>query len=247
MIYNIFMKKEFIEKLKEKYWIRLHMSLILMVTVISAIGFSKLTYFLGWHDLTTRYLCGFLFSYAIFMGMIRMWLWYIFKKAPENNTDLSDADFLDLWITSPQSITKQGYSGGGGGFSGGGASESWGDVKESSSLDSIGDVDEAAPILLVIALALFIFAILFGGVYIVIEAPVFLGEIAFEVALGFGIIKSKELKLKPVSWLEKSWKKTMAPVIIISILIIVLGLVIKSYDSKITNSKELIYWITQIE
>lgn len=248
------MKKHFINSLSQKFFIRMHMSLILMVTFASAMAFSKISYSLGWHDLTSRYLLGFLFSYAVFLGTIRCWLWYIFKIAPENNTDLSDADFLDLWIMGKASPVSPAYKGGGGGFSGGGASSSWEDsanaVKNDSGLSlkdlDIGDADEAAPILLVIALVVFVLGLVFGGVYIIVEAPMFLGEIAFDLALTAGIIKANNRKDHPVSWLQTALSKTWIPVVVISILILILGNVIHSYNPEITRSGELLNWITNM-
>jgi hypothetical protein len=244
------MKDQFRNTLVKKFFIRMHMTVILMCTLFVGLIFSKFAYYLGWTDLTSRYLVGFILSYVSFLGFIRIWLWYVFRTAPQNDTEMSDLDFLDFWVySSGRSSSTPAYKGEGGGFSGGGANGSWGESKSSESilkdvsLGDIGDADEAAPFLLVLALIIFLLGLIFGGFYIIIEAPVFLGDIAFELALSLGIIKIKGRKEHPVSWLEKAFSKTIIPVIVVSIVIIIIGSVINSYNPEITKSSELISWI----
>lgn len=238
------MKQQFIKKLKQKFFIRLHMSLIITATMLSALAFSKIAYYFGWTDLTTRYVGGFLFSYGVFILSIRLWLYYIFKTAPTNNTDLSDGDFLDLWVIGSSKPTNPSYLGRGGDSSGAGASDSWGN--ESKSLSSkitdidIGDADEALPLVLVIAIIAFVFMIFAGGAYLIVEAPLFLGELAFQLALTLGIIKSAQDKQHPVTWLEACVKKTIIPVLIICLLIGMLGKAINYYAPSVTKSSEVI-------
>lgn len=242
------MKNEFIKTLSQKYFLRLHMTAIITITLLSGLLFSKLAFGLGWTDLTSRYLVGFLFSYMTFLLMIKLWLSYIFQLSPTDDPDIVDDWFLFQTSKNPQMESWQGK---GGSFSGGGNSQSWtGDEEPSTSFvgEMAGDVDadiEAVPLIVIVVLLIIALSAVFAGAYLIVEAPMFLGEIAFQLALSLGIFKVKDRKIHPISWLQQALKKTIIPVICLSVLIVILGQTIKYYNPEINNAKEFISWYQQ--
>jgi hypothetical protein len=62
--------------LPDRFWIRLHMSLILLGVTLSGIASGKLLQLLG-VTIVYRYAITVIVSYAVFLVLIRLWLWLV--------------------------------------------------------------------------------------------------------------------------------------------------------------------------
>lgn len=216
---------------------------------------SKILYTFGVHDLTIRYSLSFLLAYATFFGLVRLWLWYVFStrtKASEDSWSFLDFDLWFLGSSNTQSAPS--WKGQGGEFSGGGASSSFDgpdtsvSLPKSKSFDLDLDMDgEAAPLIVAILVIGFVLVLLGSAFYFIFNAPMILGEIAFELALGVGILKSKNRKTHPFEWLQTALKKTWLFAFGLLLLIVITTLTIKHFNPEITKSSELKTWIMNYE
>src|SRR4051795_2792142 len=119
---SVSVAQRFKERVLHTYFVRCDMSLILLVVVAAGVGSSKLMLECGLHSLPIRYPLALLVSFLAFLLLIRVWIWYVFCRAPVGVPDL-DLDGLPL--------PRGGGSGpvhfGGGDSGGAGASGSWED------------------------------------------------------------------------------------------------------------------------
>src|SRR5512140_3211392 len=67
----------FKERFLRGFLVRFHMSLILAAVTASGVLSSNLLLVMGVHSLRLRYPIAVLISYGVFLGLIRVWLWYV--------------------------------------------------------------------------------------------------------------------------------------------------------------------------
>lgn len=129
MIKSLAKKSRIIRFLKERLFLRFHMSLILFGTFLAGLLASKLLLVSHVKSMLVRYPSAVLFSYLSFFIFVHIWLWYVRKNAVTDSMDVIDI------VTAPdaagggsEAISDTGitFGGGGGGqFGGGGASGSF--------------------------------------------------------------------------------------------------------------------------
>jgi hypothetical protein len=207
------------------------MSLILSAVVASGVLSSKLLLLAGFHSLRLRYPIAVLVSYGVFLGLVRVWLWYVSIRRGVANR---------AWDIG------SGFSWGGGGgraveFGGGssggaGASDSWGEAGSSEfvavptpvptsgggggwfpSLDF--DVDDDG-IWVLILLAVLILGIVGAGGYLVYAAPQILPEAAWQFALAGAL---KKASTEDDDWMPGVLRSSATPFIVVQILATALG------------------------
>ncbi len=71
------MAARFKQRILHGYLVRFQMSLILTAVVASGVLSSKLLLMAGFHSLRLRYPIAVLVSYGVFLGLVRVWLWYV--------------------------------------------------------------------------------------------------------------------------------------------------------------------------
>jgi hypothetical protein len=244
MIKRLANKNRFIRFLKERFFLRFHMSLILFGTFLTGLLVTKIFLFLHMRNMFVRYPLAVLFSYLAFFVFVKIWLLYIRKNQVMDVTDIVDV---------PMNITESsgGETGallkpGGGEFGGGGASGSFTTSEElSASLvingnrlegiselsnsatsgmeegtsvagEAAGSVFEDGGILLIVLGALL--ALIFGaGIYLVYQAPMILSEAAFDFLLASSLIRGAR-KLDRPDWMGGIFKTTWAPFVSILVL-----------------------------
>jgi hypothetical protein len=183
-------------------------------------------------------------SYGVFLGLVRVWIWYVSVHAAAA-FQLANLDFSGSGGGSGSSLSIGGGSGGsgsGGGFSGfgggtsggGGASSSW-EGNEAAAIVSqpspapsgshwwpsfnldLGDDDSWVIVLLIALVA----CILGGGVYLVYAAPHILPEAAGQVILAGTLTRvSKE---EHHNWMAGVIWSTWIPFVIVLLMAGVLG------------------------
>lgn len=261
-------KGQLIKQLTDKFFLRFHMSFMLSLTVLSGYAVTKGLYALGVTNLTLRYSLSFIASYLVFFLLVRIWLYYIFatrnhSENKENDWDLWD---FDTWFISSGKKVPGAFKGGGGKFSGGGASGSFDSAAESkvplvaaayvppveskSSGFDLPDLDldldgDAAPLVVVVLVVGVILMAVGSLFYLVFNAPMIMGEIAFQLALSVGVLKSADRKAGPFSWLETAFSKTWPMALVLLILIIATTLTVNHYKPEITKSSEIKAWILE--
>jgi hypothetical protein len=220
------------EWLQGRFFLRVHMSLILIGTFLAGLAATKLLLMVGVSSLALRYVLAVCAAYLVFLALIKLWLIYV--RADRTGIDL-DADGLD-WIDPGVEGTDVDP---GGGFGGGGATGSWGNapaVKSSSSpsVDFSLDGDEWLVVILFLALVL---SLLLVGVYIIYTAPALLAEAAFEALLA-GTLVRRAKRIERTGWVGAVWRATVWPFLLIVVLSGFLGWAVRKQCPEATRLQD---------
>ncbi|WP_141732242.1 hypothetical protein [Oligoflexus tunisiensis] len=217
----------FLQRLNAKYSLRLHMSILLSLMLVSAFGFNKLLLLLGLNHLVFRYTLVTVLSYLSFFVYLRLWILCLFPSKPSRLEVLPEDILIGDFETLPHGSSLSGQvatekiKGSGGSFSGGGASASWeGEAVPSVPakdvlLPDVGLGDESAPVVIPIILiglaASSVLAMLVVCGTMLVTAPAILGEVALEVVLGIGLARRLNRNFPTFSgdrWFQTALKKT---------------------------------------
>jgi hypothetical protein len=261
-------RTRFIRFLKEKLFLRFHMSLILGGTVLSGVATSKILLLLHVKAMYLRYPVAIAVAYLVFFGLMKLWLLYIASHAQgresgkrssgsgQQNILGDTADSLsglpDLSFDGP-SLPSASFRGGGGDFGGGGASGSYSDagdaVTESLSSSAKGgsgtggsfdlDVDLDDAVFVLIALVVLLAAIFGAAFYLIYQAPAILSEAAFNFFLATSLAK-RARKMDEPDWVGSVFRATWIPFFIIMALSAVAGAVFHKFYPGATKLSEII-------
>lgn len=224
--------------LGRRFFLRAHMSLILIATFLAGLGATKLLLTIGVASMAVRYVLAVCAAYVAFLVLIRLWLFYV---GVDRDVDLSadGIDYVDLRFSDAGEAVAP-LQTGGGGFGGGGATGSWdapatapvtaparaGSVPVKGSGGGFDlDLDGLIVVALFIAL---VGALLFVGLYIIYTAPALLSEAAFEALLAGALVRRAK-KIDRPGWVGAVWKATLWPFLAIVILAGALGWAANKY------------------
>jgi hypothetical protein len=223
--------------LTHRYFIRLHMTILILLVLLAGLLASRGLTFAGVRNMGVRYAIAVLFSYLVFFVLVRIWIAYVCRASRSResaSSSESSADVGDLFSGgsggSGGSASGAGkLVEGGGRFGGGGSSASFADAQASTlqaaavpaprsggsssssgfSLDLDGD-----GLLLLILFVLLAAAILGVGVYLIYQGPVILSEAAFQAVLASGLVKTARNAHDP-GWMESIFKATVLPFLLV--------------------------------
>lgn len=222
---------------------RVEMSLILAATGAAGFVASFLMLRLGLSAMWLRYGLAVLFAYAVFLLLLRIWL-YLHSREPKGNVsdyalDITPHDLVGRGLTAD---TPASVFGGGGDFGGAGAGGSWeggtsagvqhaapsfeaGSVGGGSSgggggsgglsgLD-IFDADSEGCVFFLLALALVVAGTL-AALYVVYAAPLLLAEILVEGVLLSGLYRGMKRARRGGGgdWLGAAFRRTWLAVLL---------------------------------
>jgi hypothetical protein len=213
---------------------RLEMFLLVSFTGMAGFFASYVLLHFGLTTMWVRYLVSIGFAYAIFMGMLGLWLqWKTRDKSSSNDVE----DAIDMvsgdWVPSfSRGSANNPYSGGGGKFSGGGASVDY-SADVSSSGEGVGVMGEALgaaaqaeegaiPIIVIgalLAALLSIFLVVFSLVY---SAPILFSELLVDGMLSVSLYRRLS-GLDSRHWLESAIKRTVWPFVFAAVIFAVAG------------------------
>jgi hypothetical protein len=213
-----------------KFFIRFHMSLILLGTVLIGLLASYLLWEAGLQKMTIRYPISVVISYGGFFVFIRLWLAYIRERDSRTKRILESAGDVPTPDFSQGSLCHETvFETGGGEFGGGGASGSFdipgdefvngcSEVLTESSGSVAGDLvgetvsgifDEGAGVIIIPLMI--VLALVFGAAFFLIyEAPIILTEAAFEFLLAGVLIRQVKVMDDP-NWVGSIFKSTWVP------------------------------------
>lgn len=231
------LKRHFSQWLRSRFFLRFHMSLILGSTFLAGLVATKILLELNVNRLWLRYAIAVGFAYLLFLGLIRLWLWYVGisarRERDEGSLDVP-ADLVEAVCDIAQfSAPEPAMQTGGGDFGGAGASASYDTPAVSSanlasaSRGSGGstkggfsiDADEAIVVVLLAALVLSLFV---AGGYLIYAAPSILSEAAFEAVLAAALVR-RARKVDSPGWIGSVFKATALPFFVILALSMILG------------------------
>ena len=159
------------EWLEGRFFLRIHMTLILAGTFLAGLVTTRVLMGLGVNMLAVRYAIAVCLAYLVFLGLVKLWLLYVGSDGEASVEDPEDA--IELAVDGARVMTL--HSGGGGSGSG----SSW-------DLDLGDDLGG-----LIFMIALIVIVVLLGGIaiYYIYMAPAVLGEAFFEVVLAASIAR----------------------------------------------------------
>lgn len=215
---------------------RVQMTLILLLTGLAGLLASFILLHLGLTAMWARYPIAILLAYAVFLLLLRLWLSYQ-RGGRDGGEWAGDANLLDAGADLLGGAGRSGGGGsfnlgGGGDFGGGGAGGSWGQsLGGGSAGGSSGggsllgnldlNVDDEGCGLVVLAVLLIVGG-LAASLYVVWAAPVLLAEIVVDGLLVTGLYKRMK-GIERRHWLETAVRKTLLPVVIVTVLFGVAG------------------------
>lgn len=184
--------------IRERFFLRFHMTLILAAVALSGLGISKLLGAVGLTQLQLRYPLAVVCAYGVFFVLVRIWLWYVSLSHEEHADDGSVMDHVEDAAELAGAVTHDlgrsaGHGGGASGHSGG-----W-------SLDG-ADGDGAGLVLILLGVVL---CVVFGsGLYLIWQAPALLSEAALQMALAASLRRATR-RIDAADWagsvLAASW------------------------------------------
>lgn len=221
-----------------------------LVTVTGGTGFiaSYLLLHAGMRSMTVRYPLATGIAYAVFLGLVWVWLrryrlaTHISRERDRTRVDLDIAELpFDQFFSSASPVTHFDGFGGGGGFDGGGGGSDWTDVPTSfnsvtaASHAGAGgsgaggggwdlDLDEGAlwlvPIAIIAAVVLCVVA------YLLYLAPTLFAELLLDAGLATGLYRTL-LRAEPRSWLATAVRSTAIPACFVAALLALAGAIMQ--------------------
>jgi hypothetical protein len=228
---------------KDRFFLRFHMSLILVGVTFSGLIVSKLLLETGIRSMIIRYSIAVAISYLLFFGLIKLWLLYLRRssKVVSSGKESDIPGFFDL--TTPSSSSAGSIVSQGGEFGGAGASGDWVDSPSGAGIvlvsdapqsglaskgSVIGDIDigDGGIVLIVLGVLL---ALIFGvGIYLVYAAPAILSEAAVQVMLASSLVKGSKT-MDNSDWVGSIFKATWVPFAVVMILSIAIAWISAHY------------------
>ncbi|HEY6930853.1 MAG TPA: hypothetical protein VJA66_14335 [Thermoanaerobaculia bacterium] len=243
--------ERFRSALTKRYFVRLHMTVMILLVLLSGLIASRLLLLAGISHMGIRYPLAVLVSYVVFFVLIRIWIGYVSRASRRSKgSGIDVGDFVPNGSGSFSGGSAKAVgqlAEGGGRFGGGGASASFvegetaaarpvvpliparqsagsGSSGSSGSKSSSGfglDLDGDGVWLLVL-FVLLVAAIFGAGLYLVYQAPVILSEAAFHTALASGLVRTARNAHDP-GWVESVLKSTILPFALVLVLAGVFG------------------------
>lgn len=243
-------RSRFISNIRKRLPLRLHMTLILMVTSLAGVGASKLLLHFGVGNVALRYPLTVALAYLVFLALVKIWL-FLISEAPARRVvdNIGDAITPNIPLPDLSGSSLSLFSGGGGSFDGGGASDGFGDAVGGAA-EAVGDVvggaDEGGFVLVVVLglLALLLFSVLGGAAYLIWEAPAILSEAAFDALLAASLVKSSRRMNEP-DWLGSVFNATWKPFSLILTFSLLAGWAMHHYLPKAQRIADVIRMVTQ--
>ena len=198
------------------FFLRFHMTLILGVTFLAGLAVTKLFLDTGNTNLALRYGVSVAASYAVFLLLINLWLWYVGVRGEGDEStagDVVDAIDLthDLGSVFPSRVSANAFDAGGGSFGGGGSSGSFGEAAADGVSGMVGDADEGGcAIVVVLLIAALVLTVGVAGAYLIWAAPGILAEAAFEAFLASALIPGAR-RSEAQGWLHGTVRATALP------------------------------------
>ena len=225
-------RQSFLRKVKDRFFLRFHMVLILGATILCGVLFSKLLLLAHVRNIVIRFPLAVMLSYIAFFIFVKLWLYYISSSEAARQETAGNvlSNLPDLSNISASTSNAPVFSGGGGTSGGGGVSSAFtGPVQASdqvlstasaSSESSSGIADAAGSAIsgifdsddgmALVAIIVLLAAIVGSSLYLVYDAPHILADAAFNFLLASGLIKRYKTMTEP-EWVGSVFKATWLP------------------------------------
>ncbi len=215
-------KSRFREALQRSFFVRAHMFVILFSVVALGVLTSWIFLRLGVSSMPVRYAVSVALSYLFFLVAVRLWISHVSSKHSPDQGPASTSS-LDLHDLAIDGCAEIGDSADAASISVAGGQAQGSSSSGGSSFD-LGDDPSGVIIVIVIGIAV---AIFFGvGIYLVWEAPVILGEAAFQAVLA-GSLRRRAKAIDAPGWAGSVLKATAIPLVIALATAIAAGVILQ--------------------
>lgn len=257
----------FMRRMKERFFLRFHMSLILLATVLTGLLSTKLLFLVPVDNIVIRYPLAVLVAYLAFFLFVKLWLAYMSSSRTLRSLDVA-GDVLSNMPDLPGGIGPSidvpdvaHFGGGGGTFDGAGAAGAFdgpvsgasADIMSSSSgaaeassgiadaagdaVSGIFDFDDDGLVLIVLGVML---AAIFGSaIYLIYIAPHILSEAAFDFLLGTSLIRSYK-KVNQPDWTGSVFQDTYKPFLAVLLISIAAAWILHANYPEVTKLSDLL-------
>jgi hypothetical protein len=253
-------KRSLLRSLTRRFFLRFHVTLIVLWTFCWGFATSKLFLALGSQSMPLRYGVALVVAYLMFLLAVRLWLQYTGHGRYLRNDYHGDVplDAIPGPGRSPRPRDVGDIHPGGGNFGGGGASGSFesGGIADGAA-DSIAEgtansVGEGIGVALegglpglVIALVIMAGAALFMLVsYFVTSAPMILVDAAFEALLASGLIRCTR-RIDTATWLGAVVRATVIPFFAVFILTLGSAAIAQHYVPQAVTLNDVVTTISR--
>lgn len=202
-------KRRFVAGVRQGFWVRFHMALILTAVALAGAVANKLMLRAGLESMAARYPLAILASYAVFFVMVRVWIAYVRAADPRLGGPMAIAAAAAMVAPPGQPGRKR--------------SHLPPNASDAADLaldgpDIVGDVASGMGIddgVILLVFVLLLVAIFGAGAYVIWEAPVILTEAAFSAVLAAALRRAsiEDLGLR---WAGVVLRKTVVPFLIVA-------------------------------
>lgn len=216
--------------IRERFFLRFHMALILAAVALSGLGISKLLGAAGLTQIQLRYPLAVVCAYGVFFVLVRIWLWYVSLSHDERVEDGSVmdpvADAVDLAGAVSHDLGRSTVQGGGSsGHSGG-----W----------SLGDAADGDGAGLVLILLVVVLCVVFGsGLYLIWQAPALLSEAALQMVLAASL-RGATRRIDAPNWAGSVLGASWLPFVLLVIVVWIFAAVAASVCPEATRLDEIL-------
>ncbi|HNN97634.1 MAG TPA: hypothetical protein PKI03_35445 [Pseudomonadota bacterium] len=226
-------RQRFLRAFQERFFLRFHMTLIMLAVMLSGVLASKILWRFGVSSMAVRYPMAVVCSYGVFFALISIWLLYIqasHEGDHDTAVDIGDAvgegarAVVQLSGSPAEGLGSAKLSDGGGG---GGSSWSLGD----------GDGEGLIVLALLVVLLIVVFC---SGLYVVWEAPNILAEAAFQAVLATSLRRRARLVDQP-GWTGSLLQATWWPFAIVLVAAGLFGVAATHYCPTMTRLPEVLH------
>ncbi|HEX6085795.1 MAG TPA: hypothetical protein VF266_14785 [Thermoanaerobaculia bacterium] len=193
------------EWLEARFFLRIHMTLILGGTFLAGVVMTRLLMEAGVDRLAWRYVASVGAAYFVFLILIRLWLAYVGSGGGDHFDLVADGVDLGSDFVPDAPMPK---------FKGSGSKGSWTD-----GIDAGGDFEDAVVIVL---LLLLVVAICGFAIYFIWTAPALLSEAAFEAALAASLARRTK-NATSGNWIGSVFRATVVPFTVVLVISGLLG------------------------
>lgn len=222
---------------RARRWLRLHVFLVSVVTLLACAAFSHVLMRLGVAHLGVRFVVSLTLAYAVYLGLLYLWgRWLLSRdEGSADAPDVGSGSGSGSGSSNGNAGTRPFESGGGGDFGGGGASASFdgGPAADavSGTFEALGSADEGIVVVVPLALAVGAAVLLGTGlgfvVFSLFGVEVLLGvvvEIAFASVGG-----ALAYKARREGWLLYALRRTAWPMAGVLVSAMLLGLALQHW------------------
>ena len=218
---------------RARRWLRLHVFLVSMLTLLSCAALSHVLMRVGVAHLGARFVLSLTGAYAVYLGLLYLWGRWLLSR-DEGSFDVPDMG-SGTGSSNSSASARPFESGGGGDFGGGGAGASFdgGPAADalSGTVDVLGSADEGIVVVVPLALAVGAAVLLGTGLGFVVfglfGVEVLLGvvvEIAFASVGG-----ALAYKARREGWLLYALRRTVWPMAAVLVCALLLGLAMQRW------------------